>query len=467
MQNRYFENKEFKENLKKYEEAQKNGGNIYLDSEQLIDIAEYYQSLGDIDNAITTCEYAMTLWPDSMEPLLFRSRIALLEEDDADKADMFCERISDTDKTDEEYYLLKAEIMIAREQVDTADNYLKKFFYQEYTDDKDVIAIDVACLFADYAHYEKAKKWLDIVKNKADEFYLETLTRVETGLGHYEQSKKINNKLLDKDPFSTENWRRLAYTQLQDNDFESCIQSADYALAIDNEDTDAMELQATAFHALGNIKKAIEIINHVISIEGNSDVTENQLGYCYLEIPDYDKALEHFRKAKAYSDKINDHTEIRFDILRNLAFLESHHGNLDEGLRIIDQYAKEIKKETDTNIEIIRAHMYLENDKISEAKTHYLKSAKLSGYNPKTLTNIAFSICDKGYYKLALRILKHIEKTTSDLPDNFYTATAYTYMQLKCEKEFHKYLELAMEKETDRANFFFKDIKDKSFEDIN
>ena len=210
MQNRYFENKEFKENLKKYEEAQKNGGNIYLDSEQLIDIAEYYQSLGDIDNAITTCEYAMTLWPDSMEPLLFRSRIALLEEDDADKADMFCERISDTDKTDEEYYLLKAEIMIAREQVDTADNYLKKFFYQEYTDDKDVIAIDVACLFADYAHYEKAKKWLDIVKNKADEFYLETLTRVETGLGHYEQSKKINNKLLDKDPFSTENWRRLA-----------------------------------------------------------------------------------------------------------------------------------------------------------------------------------------------------------------------------------------------------------------
>ena len=97
MQNRYFENKEFKENLKKYEEAQKNGGNIYLDSEQLIDIAEYYQSLGDIDNAITTCEYAMTLWPDSMEPLLFRSRIALLEEDDADKADMFCERISDTD----------------------------------------------------------------------------------------------------------------------------------------------------------------------------------------------------------------------------------------------------------------------------------------------------------------------------------------------------------------------------------
>ena len=40
-------------------------------------------------------------------------------------------------------------------------------------------------------------------------------------------------------------------------------------------------------------------------------------------------------------------------------------------------------------------------------------------------------------------------------------------MQLKCEKEFHKYLELAMEKETDRANFFFKDIKDKSFEDIN
>ena len=39
--------------------------------------------------------------------------------------------------------------------------------------------------------------------------------------------------------------------------------------------------------------------------------------------------------------------------------------------------------------------------------------------------------------------------------------------QVLSEKEFHKYLELAMEKETDRANFFFKDIKDKSFEDIN
>ena len=48
----YFESNEFKATLKKFEEAERSGQEIILDSEEFVDIAEYYYNHGKVNAAI-------------------------------------------------------------------------------------------------------------------------------------------------------------------------------------------------------------------------------------------------------------------------------------------------------------------------------------------------------------------------------------------------------------------------------
>ena len=106
-----YQNKKFRENLKKFEEAQSLGKSVYLEPEEITDIAGYYYVLGNVGKAISTIEYAIRMFPGALSPLVYRARIALLAENDPVKADEFAEMISD--KSDLDYFFIKAEIMIS------------------------------------------------------------------------------------------------------------------------------------------------------------------------------------------------------------------------------------------------------------------------------------------------------------------------------------------------------------------
>ena len=61
----FFDNKEFKDNLKRYEEAHIQGLSIYLDADEFADIAEYYRGKGRIDEAHAVLDEAINLFPGS------------------------------------------------------------------------------------------------------------------------------------------------------------------------------------------------------------------------------------------------------------------------------------------------------------------------------------------------------------------------------------------------------------------
>ena len=110
LHDQYYDSKEFKEILRKYEDAQKSGESIYLEPEELTDIAEYYHILGNVNHAINVIDEAISMFPGAVSPLSFRARIALLKENNPQKADEYAELIED--KSDLEYFYIKAEIML-------------------------------------------------------------------------------------------------------------------------------------------------------------------------------------------------------------------------------------------------------------------------------------------------------------------------------------------------------------------
>ena len=62
MQDNYYSSKEFKKILKKYEAAQQQGGSVYMDPDQLTDIAEYYYENGQHQQSLETIEHALSIF---------------------------------------------------------------------------------------------------------------------------------------------------------------------------------------------------------------------------------------------------------------------------------------------------------------------------------------------------------------------------------------------------------------------
>ena len=67
----YFQEEEFKKNLALYEQMLQGGQSVYLEADELTDIAEYYLVQNDTDKAMACIQYALNIHPGSIDPLIF------------------------------------------------------------------------------------------------------------------------------------------------------------------------------------------------------------------------------------------------------------------------------------------------------------------------------------------------------------------------------------------------------------
>lgn len=106
----YFNSEDFKELLDSYETALQAGEQPFMDADDLVDLADYYNYNGEGDKAAEAIERALDLYPDSTLPNVFKAREALAM-GDCELAHHYAESIGDHD--DPDYHYLTAEIMIA------------------------------------------------------------------------------------------------------------------------------------------------------------------------------------------------------------------------------------------------------------------------------------------------------------------------------------------------------------------
>ena len=61
--NKYIKSSEFRALLAQYENALKTGEMVFLDSDDIVDIAEYYHIAGEIEKAEEAADYCLSLYP--------------------------------------------------------------------------------------------------------------------------------------------------------------------------------------------------------------------------------------------------------------------------------------------------------------------------------------------------------------------------------------------------------------------
>ena len=153
----YYNDEEFRELLEEYEQAVKSGQPVFMDADDLADIADYYQMEGHFDDAQQALDRALELQPDSIVALNYQVHNAL-SQGDYEAAEEYLDQMIDRELP--EYIYSRAEIWIAQDMIDKADTYLRKCFAECPPEEYQDYVLDVANLYTDYGYSEKAMEWM-------------------------------------------------------------------------------------------------------------------------------------------------------------------------------------------------------------------------------------------------------------------------------------------------------------------
>ena len=107
----YFDSEEFRTILNQYEESVESEHPIYIDADDLADIADYYQYNGFPEKAKVAVDLALEYNPEAVGPLLFKAREALVA-NDFETAREYAEKIEAVDTMEAVY--LKGEILVCQ-----------------------------------------------------------------------------------------------------------------------------------------------------------------------------------------------------------------------------------------------------------------------------------------------------------------------------------------------------------------
>lgn len=440
-------NPELEENIRKYEEARQNGKSIYLDVDDLTDIAEYYHTQGDTAKAIEVVDYALELFPGSTLPLCFKAREAIAAQN-ISLAEKYASEIED--KSDVEYKFLQAEILISKGKASHAD--MLMFDEYEGTEDieKDNFAIDTAIMFFDYGEPEMTEKWLKLCHNKEKAEYKELKSKLAVSHGRFDESEKLLNQLLDRNPFSPDYWNQLASSQFLNNDVAKSIESCDFALAIDENNVEALLIKANALCALDNYEEAIKYYERYSALTPSSEIGEFFLGICLSNLEKFNDAIPHLEAALLRCQPLSPNLS---QLYKELAFCYSSTHNLDKAIGYVNKI-ESMPDNDKAETACLKGMCYMTNGDQTMALAYFAKAISASSHEqlPQICIDIAASALDNKTPELAHSILYKLFYTEGmeNLTDGWgYYALAC--FQIKEYKEFMKALKNVCERNAAEA----------------
>lgn len=412
-----FNTPEFKKNLQLYQQAVKSGETVFIDVDDLTDIIDYYNYDGQVDDANRVADYALSMYPGAIGPLVFKARQALMA-GDIKLAKQYCDNIDD--KVDIDYIYLQAEIYIAQEKYDAADFMLVDMYDTVEQDDIDNYPLDVAALFLDYNVLEYAEKWLAKVDNQNNPECMEMKARIYSSKGNTEKAKKILERLIDINPFICRYWNMLSIIQLFNNEYADCLSSAEYSLAIKPNNSDGLWCKAKALIALDEPQKALDCLMKFLEKKPHTARVEAEIGSCYMQMSKLELAIDALERAE--DDCIDDDVMLQ-QICDDLAFCYGTTGRLTEALGYLNKSERimastkcddETYEELTLQRMVIRGHVLLLNGKIDQAMSLFNDAIDKSKSNPAIIYKVMASVYDYEMYEQCIDYYNLMETVAPD-----------------------------------------------------
>lgn len=437
----YFQEEEFKKNLALYEQMLQGGQPVYLEADELTDIAEYYLVQNDTDKAMACIQYALDIHPGSIDPLIFLARQKMFNGDIED-AKNIRDRI--TDSNDREVIFLNAELLMYEGKEQEATAYLSEKAEAE-KEDAALFAYDTATLFLDYGYLKQAAQWgqraLDMEPD--NEKFLKLKADNLISSNHTKEAIELLNRLLDVNPYDLHAWHSLGEAYFICEDFSKTVETADFALAIDEHDAQALLLKANSLFQQQDLDEAHRLYLRYFKEHPSNEIPYLFDGMCLSALERYDEALSQLLKAEELSKGYP--TDLQH-IYANLSDVYSRLHDTDKALGYIDKI-KEI--DPDYEADLYKGHILMQNERENEALEYY--STFIQNHEDPSEAHflVGLSLVENKLYERArehfLYTLSHHASQDKGY-QKAYAHLAYCALMQNRYQEFIAFLKIACEK---------------------
>ena len=415
----YFDSKEFRTILSQYETSVETAFPIFMDVDDLTDIADYFHYIGQEHEADMLIDKIMELHPNAMGPIIYKVHQAL-ENKDFNKAREMADQIVDKESID--YLLLIGEILLAEQKIQRAEKHFNNILLKVEADEVNDYIFDVANLYTDYAQYDKAMMWVMRSDSKKSPELMELIARVLFGLGNYYESERIFNDLIDIDPYSVGYWNSIANAQYMQKKYNEAITSSEYAMAISPEDTDALFMKANCLCLLGNHQEAEILYQRCLEINPDDAQVLLTYGTCLTVLG---KKEEGIAMLESVEGKLPKDSTLLTECYEELAFAYSDLHMPESALFYLD---KTDELDCDhIDIKVIKGHVLLANKRIKEAQALFQEAVLESKNDPKVILRVIISTYDNHYLNATYNMLYSFLSTYGDK-----VVDGYAYMTLCC-----------------------------------
>lgn len=472
-------NPEYSDQLKdlvtSYEFAQSIGQQCYYDADDYLDISDYYINTGSPEKGLSVLRNSLELFPhNEMLQLSLAGLLIFLY--NFDEAKQIIDRLVGCEEN--EYIYLSAQLKYALENdVLEAEKLFRNWLSAEEED------IRYECdeheqidrIRGNYVHI--LMSFIQLSENCDKQLLIEWVDEYISRfnpLGDYEsdfivgeicrdgqlydQIEQIYTELLIADPYLKNGWSLMAAVQNYKGKFEDSITSADFAIAIDPDDTEALLTKAHSYYAMQEYEKGIPLFEKYINVTGDHSQSI-YIGLKHLFDNEYEQGYKYLSQAKNYcltNIKSKNVSPLLLFEMAN-AFIVCKH--FDDANQMID--VAQLEGMPWLDCDILRATIELDLKNNENAKDIFNKViANVEKLDKvKILINIAIRMISYDLLEDSIPLLRRVVLCKS-YPEHVqaYAYLAYIYFRMLDITNFLKFLKKACCMCPQTAKMLFSDF---------
>ncbi len=427
-----FNTPEFQAIKHKYEEMKQNHTHVYMESNELTHLAEYYAHQGDSKASEEVINYGLQLHPENLDILIYKCN-NLVARGKINEAFFLLETIPD--QNDREVRLTYANLCLERQDIESAEEVFKQLAEEEDNDTNTLL--DIADIYMDANMEKMAYHWLQKAYRQApnDIEVLESMADYHYSFKSVEQATVYYNKLLDEDPYNLYYWTELTRCYLQMGEIEQAMESVEFALTINENDLTCIEMKGYCFQLLGDGTSACKCYKQVEQSVSNKTRIRMVLMACYFIDKKYDETIQYCNKLLESNDLENFE---RANVYHKRAVSHLAKGEYEESEKDVSNgltYDGEFSE-----LYLVQGELFVSEGKMIEAECSFRKAESFAMEKAETAQQAATTYMRYEHFKEAVQLYHWIEKEYPEEVKDFYSYIAFCYYRLKDEKNMLKYM---------------------------
>lgn len=379
----------------RYEKMLEDGTSSYFEPDEFALIADLYEQEMSYRKALQVISRGLDTYPGN-EQLLLQKSSCLLSlgriEDAAGTLTYIAER-------NLEYYFILSEIELMRDNRQAAFEAFMQIVGSSECTIED--CIDILDVCANNDHVALLEQITPIIEQTFTDAspYLRELAMLYDELENDEQAIASYNKVLDINPYSTDDWFSLSKIYARRKEYDKAIEACDFALAIDENDENIIAFKGYCHYDNEEYDKAVELFKLFLQHTSDKSVAYQLIAEAYGRMENHEGAIENLLKAM----ELNDHSH---DIYYQLGVNYYYTGDSESAVKYL--YKAVECDDNDNEAHILLGELLLHKKEYAEAYKH-LQRVEI---NPVSDTISATALSDAciqmQYYDQAIEILKQL-----------------------------------------------------------